>query len=106
MSSHASAGARTLLSVAVAAIFTLGISAQAYAQETAETVPVTAAKKKEDRTQLDDVEVTGSRIKAVDMETSNPVFSIDRSQIKATGATTIGQLLQSLPAASGVVTNP
>ena len=60
----------------------------------------------EPATQLEKVQVTGSRIRAVDIQTSNPVFTIDRAGIRATGATTIGELLQSLPAAAGVVTNP
>ncbi|HVT34416.1 MAG TPA: TonB-dependent receptor [Nevskiaceae bacterium] len=68
-----------------------------------DTAPV---KTKEAATELDAVEVTGSRIKAVDMETSNPVFTIGRDAIRSTGATTIGELLQSIPAATGVVTNP
>ena len=57
-------------------------------------------------TQLEKVQVTGSRIRSVDIQTSNPVFTLSRDQITATGATTLGDLLQSIPAATGVVTNP
>ncbi|MDR3419180.1 MAG: TonB-dependent receptor [Nevskia sp.] len=57
-------------------------------------------------TKLQGVEVTGSRIRSVDAETSNPVFVLDRKAIQATGATTLGDLLQSIPAAAGTITNP
>ena len=56
--------------------------------------------------QLQGVEVTGSRIRSAESQTSNPVFVMDRKAIAATGSTTLGALLQSIPAAQGVVTNP
>lgn len=56
-------------------------------------------------TELDKVEVTGSRIRHVDLETSDTVFALDRSQIQATGASTLGQLLQSIPSFGGTPYN-
>ncbi|QEE24406.1 TonB-dependent receptor [Rhodanobacter glycinis] len=52
------------------------------------------------------VTVTGSLIRRVDLETSNPVITIDSSQIQASGKPTLGDLLQQLPAVAGNATNP
>jgi iron complex outermembrane receptor protein len=62
----------------------------AVAQETGddEQAPVT----------LDRVEVTGSRIKRVDIETSQPIFQLDREDILAQGLTSIGDVIQNLTA--------
>jgi len=57
-------------------------------------------------TQLQGVEVTGSRIRRVDTETSDPVFVLDRKSIESSGSANLGQLLQSLPIVTGAVTNP
>jgi iron complex outermembrane receptor protein len=56
-------------------------------------------------TELEKVEVTGSRIKRVDIETSNPIFTIDRKMIESSGASTLGELLQATPIVTGAVTN-
>jgi outer membrane receptor protein involved in Fe transport len=55
--------------------------------------------------QLQTVEVTGTRIRRVDSETSNPVLTIGAKEIQASGANTLGDLLQSLPVVSGQQTN-
>src|SRR6185437_1955604 len=52
------------------------------------------------------VTVTGSLIRRVDTETSNPVVTIDSSQIEASGKPTLGDLVQQLPAVAGNATNP
>jgi iron complex outermembrane recepter protein len=57
-------------------------------------------------TQLDTIEVTGSRIRRVDMETASPVYTIDRAAIESSGVMTLGELLQEIPAVSGFATNP
>src|SRR5688572_7565300 len=49
-------------------------------------------------TTLDKVEVTGSRIKRTDVETSQPVFSLSREDIQAQGLTSIGDVIQNLTA--------
>ncbi|WP_054657964.1 hypothetical protein [Stenotrophomonas pictorum] len=41
---------------------------------------------KEEATNLDRIQVTGSRIKRADLETSSPVFVIDRQNIDNSGA--------------------
>ena len=64
------------------------------------------AQEGEDATTLDRIEVTGSRIKRSDMETSSPVFVIDRRAITSSGAATVGEFLQRTPAISGASMNP
>jgi outer membrane cobalamin receptor len=56
--------------------------------------------------QLETITVTGSNIRRVDIETSNPVITIDRAQIERSGKLTVGDLLQSLPAVTGGNVNP
>jgi outer membrane receptor protein involved in Fe transport len=50
--------------------------------------------------------VTGSNIRRVDIETSNPVITIDRAAIQKTGKLTLGDLVQQLPAVTGPNINP
>lgn len=45
---------------------------------------------------LDRVEVVGSRIKRVDVETAQPVLVIERAQLEATGRMSVGDILQNL----------
>ena len=45
---------------------------------------------------LDRIEVTGSRIKRVDVETSQPVFVLNREDIARNGQVSIGDILQDL----------
>ena len=59
-----------------------------------------------DATQLEKVEITGTRIRRVDAETASPIYTIDRATITATGAQTVGQFLQDIPSISGAATNP
>ncbi len=56
--------------------------------------------------QLETITVTGSNIRRVDIETSNPVITIDRAQIEKSGKLTLGDLLQALPAVTGGNVNP
>ncbi|MEO7323888.1 MAG: TonB-dependent receptor [Dokdonella sp.] len=55
---------------------------------------------------LETITVTRSNIRRVDIETSNPVVTIDRAAIEKTGKLTLGDLVQSLPAVTGPNTNP
>ncbi|MBM4197531.1 MAG: TonB-dependent receptor [Gammaproteobacteria bacterium] len=55
---------------------------------------------------IDEIVVTGSRIRRVDAETAVPIQIIDAEQIAETGVTTIGELIQKLPAIGGGATNP
>lgn len=81
--------------VAAAALGSLAIAqAPAFAQGT------------DDAVSLDKVEVTGSRIRRSDLETSSPVFTIGREGIEQSGVATLGQLLQEMPSIAGAATNP
>jgi len=55
---------------------------------------------------LDTIVVTGSNIRRVDIETANPVVTIDHATIQQSGKLTLGDLVQDLPAVTGPVTNP
>jgi len=57
-------------------------------------------------TNLDRIEVTGSRIRRVDAENASPVVIIDKAAIEKSGKLTLGDLVQELPAVSGSPTNP
>lgn len=54
---------------------------------------------------LEGVTVTGSRIRRVDVETANPVVTVDRTQIAASGKATLGDIVQELPSIAGNATN-
>src|SRR5690606_25759130 len=47
-------------------------------------------------TTLDRVEVTGSRIRQVDAETSQPILVLDRQAIEQSGRTSVADLLQTI----------
>src|SRR5690606_28235767 len=52
-------------------------------------------------TQLNTISVTGSRIRRVAQETANPVFTMQREAIEASGHLPVGELLQQLPNIAG-----
>ena len=52
------------------------------------------------------VTVTGTRIRRVDEETASPVFVLDQTAIASSGVSTLGDLVQRVPAISGAATNP
>ncbi len=89
--------AATPLALAVATALSLGSAGAAQAQEaSADSATQT----------LDSIVVTGSRLRRVDTETANPVVTISRAQIEATGKATLGDLVQELPSIAGNATNP
>jgi outer membrane receptor protein involved in Fe transport len=55
--------------------------------------------------ELEEIVVTGSRIRRVEAETASPLFVMDRDAIDASGVTTMGQLMQRVPSVSGAATN-
>ena len=55
---------------------------------------------------LQTIVVTGSHIRRVDLETSNPVVAVSAQEIAATGKVTLGDVVQTLPVISGGVENP
>lgn len=52
----------------------------------------------DDARTLDRVEVVGSRIKRVEAETSQPIFTVTQEDIQASGLTSIGDVIQQLTA--------
>src|SRR5579862_462871 len=56
--------------------------------------------------ELQEVVITGSRVRRVDTETASPVFVLDQSTIAQTGAATVGDLVDRIPAIGGEATNP
>jgi iron complex outermembrane recepter protein len=55
---------------------------------------------------IDEIVLTGTRIRRVDEETASPVQVVDSALIEQSGVQTIGQLMQRLPAIGGQATNP
>ncbi|WP_167854875.1 TonB-dependent receptor domain-containing protein [Mangrovimicrobium sediminis] len=51
--------------------------------------------------QVEEVIVTGSRIARPDLESASPVSVVTREEIKVTGLTDVGDLIQSMPSMSG-----
>lgn len=71
--------------------------AAALAQEAAQQTPANAT------TNLESVQVLGSRIKRTDSETSQPVLSMSREEIQAQGRTTIGEVIQQITATGAAI---
>ena len=71
------------------AVGTIAGTGTAFAQEA-------AAPQEKEATTLDRIEVTGSRIKRTDIETSQPVFSLSRDEISAQGLTSVGDVIQNI----------
>jgi len=83
---------KTLLATAIAAALLLQTWSIA-AQDAAPAADQSKAKS------LDTVTVTGSRIRSVDVETSQPIFTMDRQAIQATGLTNVNDILARMPSA-------
>jgi iron complex outermembrane receptor protein len=74
--------------VVLALVASAGTAGTAYAQDAA----------KSGATNLDRIEVTGSRIRQVDVETAQPVLTISRDQIEGQGFSTVADILQNISA--------
>ncbi|MFI4969946.1 MAG: TonB-dependent receptor plug domain-containing protein, partial [Lysobacterales bacterium] len=86
--------------------FALYAGATAAVGVSAGTVLAQDATQDQTSQKLETITVTGSNIRRVDIETSNPVVTIDRAAIEKTGKLTLGDLVQPLPAVTGPNTNP
>lgn len=96
--SELSKAVQTALSMgAVAAV---GVAGTAMAQNT------TTTQNNQQPQTLQTIVVTGSHIRRVDLETSNPVVAVTAQQIQATGKLTLGDVVQNLPVITGGVENP
>ncbi len=92
--------ARDALRLALIAGVSAGVLA---AQTTTATPPITTVKKDASDTPqvIEKFEVTGSRIKRLDVETPQPVVTFTSASIEDSGYKTIGEFVQSLPFNSG-----
>ena len=67
------------------------------------TLAVPAFAQDAEETELAPIQVTGSKIKRTNLETSQPVLSITKAEIQATGIAQIGDLLQNLSSAGASI---
>jgi iron complex outermembrane receptor protein len=86
---------KTLLAAAITAALVL----QTWSVFAQDTAPTQGSTNTAPARQLDTVTVTGSRIRSVDVETAQPVFTLDREAIKATGLTNVDDILARMPSA-------
>ena len=93
------------LALSLGAVIAAGATGTAFAQDSGNPTQDQPPSQQKAST-LQTVVVTGSLIRRVDLETSNPVVTIDRAQIEATGKMTLGDLVQQLPAMTGGAVNP
>lgn len=59
--------------------------------------PAALAQSEQGNQRLEEVTVTGSRIKRTDRETAQPVLTISREQLQKSGFTSVGDVVQRLP---------
>jgi len=86
------------LALTMGAVASVGTVGSAYAQNADNT--------EQKGQSLETIVVTGSNIRRVDIETANPVLTIDHAQIQQSGKLTLGDLVQSLPSIAGSPLNP
>ncbi|TZF91755.1 TonB-dependent receptor domain-containing protein [Cognatilysobacter lacus] len=91
---------RDAITLAIAVGSVAGTSV-AFAQDTTPAAGTTDTKKTQE---LGRVEVTGSRIRRAESETSQPIISLNREEIQAQGLTSVGDVIQNL-AANGSTLN-
>ncbi|TLY53014.1 MAG: hypothetical protein E6K53_02355, partial [Gammaproteobacteria bacterium] len=84
--------------LSMGAVASVGAVGSAYAQN--------AAQPEQKSQSLETIVVTGSNIRRVDIETANPVLTIDHAAIQKSGKLTVGDLVQALPSMAGAATNP
>ena len=58
--------------------------------------PIAFAQDQDEAEELETITVVGSRIKRTDIETSQPVFVMEREDLQKTGLTSVGDILQEL----------
>ncbi|MDE3210994.1 MAG: TonB-dependent receptor [Pseudomonadota bacterium] len=94
------------MALSLGAVIAVGATSTAFAQDTSGQAASSKSASPQKAQTLQTVVVTGSHIRRVDLETSNPVVTIDAAAIKATGKMTLGDIVQELPAVTGGNTNP
>jgi len=98
---------RSELSKAVQTALSLGAVAAVGVAGTAFGQNATTTQNNQNQPQtLQTIVVTGSHIRRVDLETSNPVVAVTAQQIQQTGKLALGDVIQQLPVISGGIENP
>lgn len=98
---------RSELSKAVQTALSLGAVAAVGVAGTAFAQNATPSQNDQKQPQtLQTIVVTGSHIRRVDLETSNPVVAVTSQQIQATGKLTLGDVIQQLPVITGGIETP
>ncbi|MBA4137758.1 MAG: hypothetical protein C0518_10620 [Opitutus sp.] len=94
--------ARSLWNLRAALALILGASLiPAVVAQTTSTTTASAEPKPEETLKLEKFEVTGSRVKRLDVETPAPVVAYSAADIESKGYTNIGDFIQSLPFNTG-----
>jgi len=96
-------GSLSLSTIIRGLLITGAVSALPLRAAFADTPPDQAATPANDTARLGKIEVTGTRIKRADVEAARPVTVITKAEIKATGLTSVGDVLQQLPSAGAAV---
>lgn len=97
---------RQMLSQAICTALAIGSVAGICAATPAFAQSANGAQQKQQPKTLQAIVVTGSHIQRVDLETSSPVIAVTSQDIQQTGALTLGEVMNQLPALIGVGTNP
>ncbi|MGB9428511.1 MAG: TonB-dependent receptor [Gammaproteobacteria bacterium] len=74
-----------------------------FAQDAAQSTANQNQNQNANTAELGKIEVTGTRIKRTDVETAQPVTIVTQAQIKATGLTSIGDVLQQLSSVGAAI---
>ncbi len=85
----------------VASPVTTALAEDATTSEGEQATEVEKSAPKEGAKKVEELVVTGSRIKGMDLTSSAPVTVLTRAEIDAAGLTSIGDILQHLPSQSG-----
>ncbi|MDX7876650.1 hypothetical protein SJS81_10760 [Aeromonas veronii] len=76
-------------------------AAIAFALASLAAAPSVSAEEGQNVEKLQKIKVTGSRISRVDVETAQPVQVMSKADIERSGLTSVGDILQRIPAISG-----
>ncbi len=90
------------MALSMGAVAAVGAVGTAYAQDQ----NATQGQNNNQPQTLQTIVVTGSHIRRVDLETSNPVVAVSAQEIANTGKQTLGDVVQQLPVITGGVENP
>src|SRR5262249_35448361 len=91
------------MALSMSAVAAVGAVGTSYAQHQGDTQ---GQGNNEQPQTLQTIVVTGSHIRRVDLETSNPVVAVSAQDIAATGKLTLGDVIQRLPVITGGIETP